>query len=313
MKKPIKFSQILAGGLYCSLLLLLLSINFLPSKDRKPNIDFSSMGKANLVLSDSIVSSKKYIDYFEFINISTQFVDSIELIPSEKSFIEIKGDQTLVNNLKISSEGSALYVMRKHYYPIAGIEDDGFYQTNHPGSLDQGGLFIRVGYKDLRYLYVFSEVKKIKQQGTIKGDKVTINVIAELAQFNVEAKHLYLDITKPEIHVNLGSLDGKKYNSSLLKLKHSPLHVVKGKADLVEMSTYRYGTTMTDLSQLQCRHVHADFRFGGQYKSVIAAPTQLFSYITSRKEPSSDIKMICKSKAKVTRAYQAAKRIARYR
>jgi len=122
-----------------------------------------------------------------------------------------------------------------------------------------------------------------------------------------------LSITKPEVPFNLDTMDAKKHRNFLQKIGRSPMHIVKGKVDLVEIGDNYFGISMLDLSQLKCRHVHADFLFGGKYKKVIAAPTQLFSYRTNPKLPNPSTEMICKSKAKVTRAYVVSNRTIRYR
>jgi hypothetical protein len=315
MKKPIKSSQILSGGVFCGLFLLVLGINFLPKVEKQP-ISISSWGKGKLVLSDSIVELKKTLPNLESISILTQFVDSIELVPAKEGFVEISGDQTLINNLIIQydEKNQIYYVLRKYFYPVVGIEDKEFYENNFPGMLSKGGLFIKIGYPEgFNQLFSSAEVRKINQQGLLKSGELSINVIAEKSEFNVEANHLHLNITKPEVPFTLDTMDANKHRTMLQKIAQSPMHVVKGKVDLVEVGAYYYGITMLDLSQLKCRQVHADFRYGGKYKKIIAAPTQLFSYITNPKLPNSGIEMICKSKAKVTRAYVVSNRTIRYR
>jgi hypothetical protein len=315
MKKPIKFSQILTGGVFCGLFLLVLGINFLPVVKKQPIKTYSS-GKGKLVLSDSIVEMKKTLPNLESISISTQFVDSIELVPAKQGYVEISGDQTLVNNLNIQyDEINQVYsIFRKYFYPVEGIEDKEFYENNFPGMLSKGGLFIKIGYPEgFRQLYSSANARKIKQQGILKASDLSISVITELAEFNVEANHLGLNITKPEVPFSIDTLNSGNYRTYLQKIAQSPMHVVKGKVDLVEVGTYYYGITMLDLSQLKCRQVHADFRYGGKYKKVIAAPTQLFSYTTNPKLPNPSIEMICKSKAKVARAYVVSNRTIRYR
>ena len=315
MKKPIKSSQILCGGVFCGLFLLVLGINFLPKVEKQP-ISISSWGKGKLDLSDSMVTIKKTLPNLESISILTQFVDSIELVPAKQGFVEISGDQTLVDNLIIQfdKKNQLYYVLRKYHYPVEGIEDEGFYEHEFPGRIEKGGLFIKIGYpKGFNQLFSSAEARKIKQQGILKSGELSINVIAEKAEFNVEANHMHLNITKPEVPFNLDTMDAIKHRSFLQKIAQSPMHVVKGKVDLIEVGANYYGITLVDLSQLKCRHVHSDFRYGGKYKKVVAAPTQLFSYITNPKLPNSGIEMICKSKAKVTRAYVVSNRTIRYR
>lgn len=315
MKKPIKPSQILSGGVFCGLFLLLLGINFLPKVEKQP-ISISSWGKGKLVLSDSIVAIKKTLPNLESISILTQFVDSIELVPAKQGFVEISGDQTLVNNLIIQfdKKNQLYYVLRKYHYPVEGVEDEGFYGHDFPGMIEKGGLFIKIGYPEgFNQLSSSAEVRKIKQQGLLKSGELSINVIAEKAQFNVEANHLQLNINKPVVPFTLGTINAQKYRAILKQIAQRPMHIVKGKVDLVEIGDNYFGISMLDLSQLKCRHVHSDFRYGGKYKKVIAAPTQLFSYITNPKLPNLSIEMICKSKAKVTRAYVVSNRTIRYR
>jgi len=315
MKKPIKSSQILTGGVFCGLFLLVLGISFLPPTI-KQTFGISSFGKGTLTLSDSIVEMKKTLPNLESISILTQFVDSIELVPAKEGFVEISGDQTLVNNLNIQydEKNQIYYVLRKYFYPVEGVEDEGFYEHDFPRMIEKGGLFIKIGYpKGFNQLFSSADARKIKQQGILKSGELSINVIAEKAEFNVEAIHMHLNITKPEVPFTLGTINAQKYRAMLKQIAQSPMHVVKGKVDLIEVGANYYGITSVDLSLLKCRHVHADFNYGGKYKKLIAAPTQLFSYITNPKLPNPSIEMICKSKAKVARAYVVSNRTIRYR
>jgi hypothetical protein len=306
MKKPIQAGMILTGSCFCAILIYMIGINFFP-KEQSKEYDTDNSSRLPLVLANQIKEISKEFSNPQKLWIHTQFVDSIILEPSEKPYIKVSGDKTLVDNLKIVYEPDSYYllVLSKKLYKIKN-DDRGIDYYYLPGSLAKGGLVFRIGFKSLSSIRNGSSIKKIIQKGVLKTEKLTIELKAEEAYFNIQAHYLNLDLQKPNLNEVSDSISETQYKTRLKQLTQSKLHQIKGKIDIVEVAPLNFGNTLLDLSELTSRHVHADLYNGGPFNKLIAAPTQLLSCITPKKLPDLNLEIICKSKAKVTKAYRSS-------
>jgi len=303
MKKPIQAGMILTGSCFSAILIYMIGVNFFSKKTAKDyKIDCAVVP---LVLSNQIKETKKEISDPQDLWIHTQFVDSIILEPSEKPFIAVSGDKTLVDNLELIYEEDSHYLiaLTKNFLNFKNNKE-GISYYDLPGSLAKGGLVFRIGFKSLSRIRNDSPIKKIIQKGVLKTKKLTVYLKTEEAYFNIQAHYLNLDMQKPNLNEVSDSISETQFKTRLKQLSQSKLHQIKGKIDFVEVAPLNFGNTLLDLSKLTARHVHADFYNGGQFNKLIAAPTQLLSCITPKKLPDPNIEITCKSKAKVTKAYR---------
>ena len=98
------------------------------------------------------------------------------------------------------------------------------------------------------------------------------------------------------------------------ELKKSPMHQIKGKADLVRLRNSSEDHLYLDLDELKCRQVSVELN-SNPFNKIIASPSQLFSSTISASKgfflPKNEF--ICLSKAQVVHAYRTNKGIGRYR
>jgi hypothetical protein len=232
---------------------------------------------------------------------NVQYVDSLFFIPSATPGVDISGDKVLVDALRIYRGNSPknLIMSSKIHFSIKASEQDSI--KNEPYSLKKGGLVIKIYYQELDYISSNQHIETIVHQGVFKADILYIYASANTAQFNVEAKHLLLHLEKPTLFQDAKPISNTRhqYTDQYIQYVNQPLRVV-GKADLVE--AIHNGASILDLTQLHCRHVHADYA-NAKYSILEVAPTQLFSYIIRRDNVDHHSEMICKSKALVTKAH----------
>ncbi|WP_421799669.1 hypothetical protein [Haliscomenobacter sp.] len=300
MKRPLQNSQLLFYCSISSIVVFMLAVN-LVFTENKPNISSRPAEDVQqLKLTHKTLIKRKTVPAFDGIRIEAQFLDTIIFEPSTHPHLEIKGDQSLVNNLGIYHQTATneLIIQRNLAFWVDSLRDRAFYDFNFTGVLDKGGLSIKIYYTELKNIQIHGEANLIEQKGTLRGSSVFIHACAEKANFNVEAKNLELFLFKPQFWVDsLGKTIKTPPNAQ------TGFQTITGKADLVQLYP-PYGSSWVDLSKLQCRHVHCVLRGGGGSKKIIAAPSQLLSYFGNRPLPIPEVEVICKSKAKVSYAYE---------
>lgn len=303
MKRTIQNNKLLFYSSIFSIAAFLLATNFV-SLERKPTFTSRpAQGVQQLKLVNQTLVKHRAVSPFSSIKIASQFLDTIIFEPASKSHLEIKGDQSLVNNLVIYRQTNhELVIERKYAYWVDQLKERASYDFNFNGTLAKGGLSIKVYYTELKDITIYGQAKLIVQKGTLRGSKVFIDACAEKAFFNVEATNLELYLSKPQFWMDsLG-----KMVSLFPTLDPKGFQTITGKADLVQVNGH-YGSSWVDLGKLQCRHVHGVFTTGGGTKKLIAAPSQLLSYLGYKRLPDPDVEIICKSKAKVSYAYEDAR------
>lgn len=301
MKRPIQSSQLLFYSSIFSVLAFLLAANLVFTEDKPYSTSRPAQEVKQLKLTHQTLVKHKAVTPFSSIRISAQFLDTIIFEPASEPHVEIKGDQSLVNNLSIYRQDNQdeLVIERKAAFWVDQLKERAYYDFSFNGVLEKGGLSMKIYYTELKYITIYGQAKLIVQKGTLRGSRVFIDACAEEAHFNVEAKNLELYLSKPEYWVD--SLD--KMVSPFSTLSQTGFQTITGKADLVQVNEH-YGSSWVDLGKLQARHVHGVFRSGGGTKKLIAAPSQLLSYLGYRPLPDPDVEIICKSKAKVSYAYE---------
>ena len=300
MKRPIQNSQFLFYGSIFAVFAFMLAVNFVFTGNNTNYIPHPAKNIQHLKLAHKTLVKHKTVSSFNNIRIAAQFLDTIIFEPASHPHVEIKGDQSLVNNLIFypNSARKELVIERKLTFWVDSLREPANYDYVFTGVLDKGGLSMKIYYTELENIYIYGEAKLIVQKGTLRGSRVQIEACAEKAQFNVNAKNLELNLSKPQFWVD-----------SLGRTIPPPISVRKGfqtitgKADLVQVNP-QYGSSWVDLSKLQCRHVHCVLPVGGGSKKIIAAPSQLLSYFGNQPLPLPEVEVICKSKAKVSYAYK---------
>ena len=301
MKKPINISQILALGSFFSIVVVLLGINLMKNKLGGRGFTTDPEHNALLKLDYKTIHRSVRLQPFLSLNINAQYIDSLIFIPSTNPQVDISGNKTLVNALRIHHAYGPqnLILSSKYNFYLKESELNTF--KNKPHSLEKGGLVIKIFYQTLYNININQMVETIVHKGVFKSGKLSIYAKATSAQFNVEVKELRLNLEKSFTFPTAKPIENErhKYNDELIQYTNQPLRVA-GTADLVE--TINNGHSILDLTQLKCRHVHADYA-NAKYSVLEVAPTQLFSYIIRRDNVDHHSEMICKSKALVTKAY----------
>lgn len=303
MKRPIQNSQFLFYGSIFAVFAFMLAVNLVFTEDKPNYIPHPAENIQQLKLTHKTLVKHKAVLPFSSIRIAAQFLDTIIFEPASQPHVEIKGDQRLVNNLIFyrNPAHNELVIERTLAFWVDSLRERAHYDFNFTGVLEKGGLSIKVYYTELKNISIYGEAKHIVQKGTLRGSNVQIDACAEKARFNVDAKNLTLDLSKPQFWVD--SLGRTIDPPSTVR---KGFQTVTGKADLVQF-TPPYGSSWVDLSKLRCRHVHCVLRgSGGGSTKIIAAPSQLLSYFGSRPLPLPEVEVICKSKAKVSYAYEDA-------
>lgn len=302
MKRPIQNSQFLFYGSIFAVFAFMLAVNLVFTEDKTNYIQLPAEDIQQLKLAHKTLVKHKTVASFSSIRISAQFLDTIIFEPASQPHVEIKGDQRLVNNLILypNPANNELVIERKLAFRVDSLRNRAFYDFNFTGVLEKGGLSMKIYYTELKNISIYGEAKLIVQKGTLRGSNVQIDACAEEARFNVDAKNLTLDLSKPQFWVD--SL-GRTIDPPTTARKG--FQTITGKADLVQF-TPPHGSSWVDLSKLQSRHVHCVLRGGGGSRKIIAAPSQLLSYFGSRPLPLPEVEIICKSKAKVSYAYEDA-------
>lgn len=300
MKKPINIGQALALGSFFSVVILLLSINLMKNTLRGRIYSTVPYEVKILKLTYKSVSRAENLKPFSSLTIALRYIDSLIFIPSETPRVEITGDKVLIDGLRIyrGNSNANLIIGSKFYYRVDLSEEDSLQSNGY--SLYKGGLIMKIYYQELNNISINERVKTIVHKGVFKVDQLSIHASANTAQFNVEAKHLKLHLEKPTIYQTAKPLTNTRHQYADQKIQYvnRPLRVV-GKADLVEI--IHSAGSIVDLTQLHCRHVHADYA-RASYSILEVAPTQLFSYIIPPEDAKHHSQMICTSKARVTKA-----------
>ncbi|AEE53813.1 hypothetical protein [Haliscomenobacter hydrossis] len=301
MKKPINISQILALGSFFSIVVLLLGINLMKNTMNGRVYTTDPEDDLWLKLEYKRISKSGELKPFTGLTMTVQYIDSLIFIPATTPRVEITGDKVLVDNIRIYRGNSSkhLILSNKFHYRVKTSEQDSI--KSEPYALKKGGLTIKVYYRELYSITSNEHVKTIVHKGVFKADQVYIYASANTARFNVEAKHLRLHLEKPVLYQTANPIANTKhqFDDQHIQYVNQPLRVV-GKADLVE--AINNSASILDLTQLHCRHVHADYSYA-KYSILEAAPTQLFSYIIPREDEKHHSEMMCKSKALVTKAH----------
>lgn len=301
MKKPINIGQILAFGSFFSIVAVLLGINLMKNTLGGRAYSTVPVGNSLLELENKTISRSQKLQPFTSLSMDLQYIDSLIFIPSTNPRIDISGDKTLVDAFSFYRGNSIkhLYLVSKFQFHVNESDHDSI--QSEPYFLKKGGLVIKIYYQKLYQISIDQAVKTIVHKGVFEADKLYISAPAIAARFNVKAKHLQLNLEKASTFPTVKWIAEKKhqYNDQYIQYINQPLRVV-GKADLVE--TINNGHSILDLTQLHCRHVHADYA-NAKYSLLEVAPTQLFSYIIRRDNVDHHSEMICKSKAVVTKAY----------
>lgn len=301
MKKPINIPQILALGSFFSIAVLLLGINLMKNTLGGRVYTTDPEGNSLLELEYKTINKSKQLEAFTSLTMNIQYIDSLIFIPSNDPRVDISGDKVLVDAIRIYRGNSPenLILSSKFHFRVKESEVDSI--KSEPYLLKKGGLVIKIYYQKLYHISINQQVKTISQKGVFKADELYISAMANTAQFNVEAKHLQLQLEKPTLFQSAKPLANNRheYDDKRIQYVNQPLRVV-GKADLVE--AINNAGSILDLTQLKCRHVHADYA-NAKYSVLEVAPTQLFSYIIRRDNVDHHSEMICKSKALVTKAH----------
>lgn len=300
MKKPINKSQILALGSFFSIAVLLLGVNLMKNT-LTGRVYSTSTENLLLQLDYKAVSRSEVLKPFTSLTMTAQFIDSLIFIPSSNPRVEVTGDKVLVENLRIfrGNRSKHLLIDNKVLYHVEASQEDSI--KNGQYLLKTGGLVIKIYYQELNSISINEQVKTIVQEGVFKADQIYISAMANTAQFNIDAKYAKLQLEKPSLY-KMGRPSTNirhEYENDSIQYVNQPLSVV-GKVDLVE--TINNVGSILDLTQLHCRHVHADYA-NAQYSILEVAPTQLFSYIIRREDNLHHSEMICKSKARVIKAH----------
>lgn len=301
MKRPIQNSQFLFYSSIFAVFAFMIAVNLVFTENKLNTSSRPATDIRHLKLANKTLVKRQVVPAFKGIKIEAQFLDTIIFEPSNRPHLEIKGDQTLVNNLGIyHTTTNELIIQRKFAFWVDSLRDPSYYDYVFTGVLEKGGLSMKIYYTELENISIYGEAKLIVQKGTLRGSRVQIDACAEKALFNVNAKNLELNLSKPQFWVD--SL-GRTINPPITVRKG--FHTITGKADLVQFNP-QYSSSWVDLSKLQCRHVHCVLRAGGGSKKIIAAPSQLLSYFGNQPLPLPEVEVICKSKAKVSYAYEDA-------
>lgn len=303
MKRPIQNSQFLFYGSIFAVFAFMLAINLVFTEDKTNYVLHPAEDIQQLKLAHKTLVKHKAVASFSNIRIAAQFLDTIIFEPASHPHVEIKGDQSLVNNLIFyhNPGNKELVIERTLAFWVDSLRERAHYDFNFTGVLEKGGLSMKIYYTELKNISINGEAKLIVQKGTLRGSNVQIDVCAEEARFNVHAKNLELDLSKPQFWVD--SLGRTIDPPSTLR---KGFQTITGKADLVQFNP-PYGSSWVDLSKLQCRHVHCMLRgSGGGSTKIIAAPSQLLSYFGSHPLPLPEVEVLCKSKAKISYAYEDA-------
>lgn len=301
MKRNINIRQTLTLGIFSIFTMLLLGVNLM--KNTSNYRVYSSRPEEDLwlKLGYTTVNKSEDLQPFTSLTMTVKYIDSLIFIPAATPKVEITGDKVLIDNIRIYRGNSSkhLILSNKFNHQVKATEEDSI--KNEAYSLKKGGLTIKVYYQELHNFTSNEHVKTIVHKGVFKSNQLSINASANTAQFNVQAKHLLLHLEKPTLFQGAKPLANSRheYADNRIQYVNQPLRVV-GKADLVE--TINNGGSILDLTQLQCRHVHADYA-NAKYSVLEVAPTQLFSYIIRRDNVDHHSEMICKSKALVTKAH----------
>jgi Putative auto-transporter adhesin, head GIN domain len=301
MKRPIQNSQFLFYGSIFAVFAFMIAVNLVFTENKSNISSRPAVDILPLKLANKTLVKRQVVPAFKGIKIGAQFLDTIIFEPSNRPHLEIKGDLNLVNNLGIyHTTNNELIIQRKSAFWVDSLRDPSYYDYVFTGVLDKGGLSMKIYYTELENISIYGEAKLIVQKGTLRGSRIQIEACAEKAQFNVNAKNLELSLSKPQFWVD-----------SLGRTIPPPTSVrngfqtITGKADLVQINP-QYSSSWVDVSKLKCRHVHCVLRAGGGSKKIIAAPSQLLSYFGSQPLPLPEVEVICKSKAKVSYAYEDA-------
>ena len=302
MKKSIKTGHLLAWFAFFSFPAVLLVFDLTPLT--RGYIYSEVFSKDTLQLSGKTVHTKKPVEQFSTLNIRSQFIDSVILVPTKHPFVEITGDIGYVNNIKVEMEPSnpSLHIFSKKFYKKRALEN----QTEN----QLPSVNIKIGYQSLNRIVIYTAIKHFHQKGILKGHRIHIDIEAEEADLTVDANYLNLKLLKPGKAIEFDTTSSSEYNQYIQQINQSNLHSVKGKVDLVELhNNSGCDHIYLDLNQLKCRQVHAKLETS-DYNKLIVNPSQLFSYITpeaGRFFFKNDL--ICKSKAKVIHGYRTSKGI----
>ena len=170
MKKSIKTGHLLAWFAFVSFPAVLLVFDFTPITEgytyREPR------SKDTLQLSGKTVYTKKRVEQFSTLNIRSQFIDSVILIPTKHPFVEITGDSGYLNNMKVEMEPSS---------PSLHIFSKKFFKTRALGNQTDGQLpsvNLKIGYQSLNRIVIYTGIKHFHQKGVLKGHRVHIDIEA---------------------------------------------------------------------------------------------------------------------------------------
>ena len=304
MKKSIKTGHLFAWFAFVSFPTVLLLFDFTPLTRGYTYSEVFSKG--TLQLSGKTVYMKKSVEQFSTLNIRSQFIDSVILVPTKHPFVEITGDSGYLENMKVEMEPSdpSLHIFSKKFYKTRAL---GNQNDNQLPSVN-----IKIGYQSLNRIVIYTGIKHFHQKGVLKGHRVHIDIEADEADLTIDANYLNLNLLKPGKAIQFDTISSSSYIQYIQQINQGKLHAIKGKVDLVEIrNNSGCDHIYLDLSQLQSRQVHARIETS-DYNKLIVNPSQLFSYITPqagrfffRNE------LICKSKAKVIHSYRTSEGIIR--
>lgn len=304
MKKSIKTGHLLAWFAFVSFPTVLLVFDFTPLTRGYTYSEVFSKG--TLQLSGKTVYTKKRVEQFSTLNIRSQFIDSVILIPTEHPYVEIIGDSGYLNNIKVEMEPSnpSLHIFSKKFYKKRAL--------GNQNDIQLPSVNIKIGYQSLDRIVIYTAVKHFHQKGVLKGHRIHIDIEADEADLTVDANYLNLELLKPGAAIQFDTISSSKYNQYIEQVNQGKLHTIKGKVDLVDIrNNHGCDHIYLDLSQLPCRQVHAKMETS-DYNKLIVNPSQLFSYVTPQAGRfffKNDL--ICKSKAKVIHGYRTSEGIIR--
>ena len=290
----------LAFGSFFSIAVLFLGINLMKNTLGGRVYTTDPEGNSLLKLENRTINRSEALQGFTSLTMNIQYIDSLIFIPSNDPRVDISGDKVLVDAIRIYRGNSPknLILSSKFHFRVKESEVDTI--KSEPYLLKKGGLVIKIYYQKLDHISIHQQTKTIVHKGVFKAEQLYISAMANTAKFNVEAKHLQLHLEKPSLSQTAKPIANTRhqYADQHVQYINQPLRVV-GKADLVE--AINNGGSILDLTQLHCRHVHADYSVAN-YSILEVAPSQLFSYIIRPEDENHHSEMICKSKAVVTKA-----------
>lgn len=311
MKKPIKTSHVLALLSFVAFPLVLTFFNFTTGHKTTTSSPLRS-DRPHKPLSGKIITRTTYVAPSNALKIDLKFVDTVLLLPSKRDYVTIKGDSVLLDNIKVEKnrEHEGIYLRHKLWHEDMNTEAE----LPSVNGLQNTKVKVIIGYSALKSVNIHQPLKAFIQKGVLKGENIHIDAVCDIAALNVEADYLDLLLLKPDRLPKGDTISTSRMKTYFQWLKKSPIHQLKGKADLVRLMNNSSNHFHLDLAKLKCRQVSVELN-SSSFNKIIASPDQLLSSALSASKgfflPKNEF--ICLSKAKVVHAYRTNKGVGRYR